>query len=255
MLRPGQTGFASDSRFFPWQLPAMIFNHFDRIRVVSLPHRMDRRSEMLAQFDRVGLRDDARIEFFDALSFSDPGPFLRRGSHGNFKSRIPLLREAGEAGESILIFEDDCDFRVPQILEYEMPAEWDIFYGGFSASQPEDPADSQIIGSHFMGFSPRAAVAAAEYLLDYLELDFPPDPRAASEPSFNPAIKPPIDGALVWFRRARPDLVTVFAELGYQRSSRTDVGAQKWFDRIIGVRDVVGLARRIRRRLRESASA
>ena len=49
--------------------------------------------------------------------------------------------------------------------------------------------------------------------------------------------------------------MTVFAELGYQRSSRTDVGAQKWFDRIIGVRDVVGLARRIRRRLRESASA
>ena len=233
----------------------MIFNHFDRIRVVSLPHRMDRRSEMLAQFDRVGLRDDARIEFFDALSFSDPGPFLRRGSHGNFKSRIPLLREAGEAGESILIFEDDCDFRVPQIFEYEMPAEWDIFYGGFTASRPDDLSDSQIIGSHFMGYSPQAAMAAAEYLLDYLEPDFPPDPRAASEPSFNPAIKPPIDGAFVWFRRARPDLVTVFADLGYQRSSRTDVGAQKWFDRIIGVRDVVGLARRIRRRLRESASA
>ena len=152
----------------------MIFNHFDRIRVVSLPHRKDRRSEMLAQFDRVGLRDDARIEFFDALSFSDSGPFLRRGSHGNFKSRIPLLREAGEAGESILIFEDDCDFRVPQILEYEMPADWDIFYGGFTASQPEDPADSQIIGSHFMGFSPRAAKAAAEYLAAYLEPNFPP---------------------------------------------------------------------------------
>lgn len=233
----------------------MIFNHFDRIRVVSLPHRKDRRSEMLAQFARVGLHDDARIEFFDALSFPDPGPFLRRGSHGNFKSRIPLLREAGDAGESILIFEDDCDFRVPQILEYELPAEWDIFYGGYTASEPEDPADSQIIGSHFMGFSPRAAKAAAEYLAAYLEPNFPPDPRAASEPGFDPAIKPPIDGAFVWFRRSRPDLVTVFADLGYQRSSRTDVGAKKWFDRIIGVRDLAGLARRIARRLRGRARA
>jgi glycosyl transferase family 25 len=245
----------SDSWFIPWQLSAVLFNHFDRIRVVSLPHRKDRRSEMLAQFAKVGLRDDPRIEFFDALSFSDPGPFLRRGSHGNFKSRIPLLREAGEARESILIFEDDCDFRVPQILEYEMPAEWDIFYGGFTASEPDDLSDSQIIGSHFMGFSPRAAMAAAEYLAAYLEPDFPPDPRAASEPGFDPAIKPPIDGAFVWLRRSRPYLVTVFADLGYQRSSRTDVGAQKWFDRIIGVRELVGLARRILRRLRGLASA
>ena len=117
----------SDSRLIPWQLSAVLFDYFDRIRVVNLPHRKDRRSEMVAQFAKVGLVDDPRIEFFDALSFADPGPFLRPGSHGNFKSRIPLLRDAGEARESILIFEDDCDFRVPQILQYEMPTKWDIF--------------------------------------------------------------------------------------------------------------------------------
>ena len=233
----------------------MLFNYFDRIRVVSLPQRKDRRAEMLAQFAKIGLHGDARIAFFDALSFSDAGPFLRRGSPGTFSRGIPLLREAAEAREALLIFEDDCDFRIPQILEYEMPAEWDIFYGGFTASQPGEPANSQIIGSHFMGFSPRAAKAAAEYLTAYLEPDFPPDIRAASEPGFNPAIKPPIDGAFVWFRRSRPDLVTVFADLGFQRSSRTDVGAKKWFDRIIGVRELAGLARRIVRRLRNLAAA
>ena len=97
--------------------------------------------------------------------------------------------------------------------------------------------------------------AAAEYLAAYLEPNFPPDPRAASEPGFDPAIKPPIDGAFVWLRRSRPDLVTVFADLGYQRSSRTDVGAKKWFDRVIGVRNLAGLARRIARRLRGHARA
>ena len=228
-----------------------LFDSFDRVRVVNLPHRKDRRSEMNAQFAKVGIAGDPRIQFFEALSFPDPGPFRRRGSHGNFRSRIPLLREAGEAGQSILIFEDDCDFLFPQVLEFEMPAEWDIFYGGYVASNPADPHNSDIIGSHFMGFSPRAAKAAADYLTAYLEPDFPPDPGAAMEPGFDPAVKPSIDGALVWFRRSRPDLVTVFAQLGFQRSSRTDVGEQKWFDRVPVVRGLVGLARRIMRRVRE----
>jgi glycosyl transferase family 25 len=210
---------------------------------------------MQAQFAKAGLTGDPRIEFFDALSFADPGPFLRRGSHGNFKSRIPLLREAGEAGDSILILEDDCDFLFPQVLEYCPPLPWDILYGGYVAKNPDDLLNSDIIGSHFMAFSPRAAKAAAEYLTALLEPDFPPDPCAARQRGFDPLIKPSIDGAFVWFRRSRPDLVTIFAELGYQRSSRTDVGDKRWFDRILGIRDLVGIARRIVRPLRRSASA
>lgn len=204
--------------------------------------------EMLAQFERVGLAGDPRIEFFDALSFSDSGPFRRRGSHGNFKSRIPLLRDAGNAGQSILIFEDDCDFLIPEIFNYKLPDGWDIVYGGYTASNPRDLLNSDIVGSHFMGFSPRAAAAAADYLTAYLDPQFPPDPRAATESGFDPRIKPPIDGAFVWFRRSRPDLVTVFAKLGYQRSSRTDVGERKWFDQLPVVRQLVGVARQVTRR-------
>ena len=223
----------------------MIFDHFDRIRIVNLAHRKDRRAEMRAQLARVGLSSDSRVEFFPALSFDDPGPFRRRGSHGNFKSRIPLLKESGDAGHSILILEDDCDFLYPQVMHFVMPDDWDIFYGGYVASDPQDLHNSDIIGSHFMGFSPRAAQAAAEYLTEYLKPDFPPDPRAALEPGFDPTIKPSIDGALVWFRRSHPQLITVFADLGYQRSSRTDVGEQTWFDRIPALRELGGMARKL----------
>ena len=233
----------------------MLFDHFDRIRIVNLPHRTDRRAEMNAQLAKVGLLGDPRVKFFAALSFRDPGPFLRRGSHGAFKSHLTLLNEAASANQSILILQDDCDFLLPDALVYRLPEEWDVFYGGYAASDPSNPRDSDIIGAHFMGFSARAAKAAATYLTAYLESDFPPDPRAAAESGFAPAIIPPIDGALVWFRRAHPEIRTAFAMLSVQRSSRSDIAEQSWFDRTPGIRELAGMARKIVRRIRPNRSA
>jgi glycosyl transferase, family 25 len=226
---------------------SMLFDHFDRIRIVNLAHRSDRRCEMNAQLAQVGLQDDPRVAFFEALSFEDAGLFRRTGSHGAFKSHLALLSEAAAADHSILILQDDCDFLLPQVLDYVLP-ECDIFYGGYSASDPQNLAESDIIGAHFMGFSSRAAKAAVEYLTSYLLPDFSPDPRAAAEPDFDPNVRPPIDGGLVWFRRAHPELETVFAMLGVQRSSRTDIGDQNWFDRIPVVRELAGFARTCRSR-------
>lgn len=201
---------------------------------------------MEAQLARVGLLGDPRVAFHAASSPSEPGPFNSNGAHGCFLSHYALLQEAAAAGESILILEDDCDF-LPGAATFTAD-DFDVFYGGFNAAS--DPADlhrSDIVGSHFMGFSQRAAKAAAAYFTAYLAPDFPPDARGASDPGFDPAIRPPVDGAYVWFRRAHPDLRTVFVTLGVQRPSRTDIGEQKWFDRMPGVRDAAGLARRVRR--------
>lgn len=226
-----------------------LFAAFDRIRIVSLATRKDRRAQMEAQLSSASLLGDPRVAFFDALSFDEAGPFRRKGSHGAFKSHLTLLEEAATAGQSILILQDDCDFLFPAIRHYELPDRFDVFYGGFTASDPDNLHESEIIGAHFMGFSARAARAAAEYLAAYLEPDFQPDPKAAAESDFNPAIRPPIDGALVWFRWAHPELQTVFALVSVQRSSRTDIGDQRWFDKVIGVREVAELARQVRRRL------
>ena len=53
----------------------------------------------------------------------------------------------------------------------------------------------------------------------------------------------------MWFRRAHPELVTVFSMVGTQRPSRTDIGQLKWFDRTSGVRELAGLMRKTTRRL------
>lgn len=229
--------------------PPALFAAFDRIGIVNLPYRTDRRAEMERELRKVALAGDPRVAFFPAIASTDNGVFLRKGYNGSFRSHLKLIEEAAEAGESILILEDDCDFLLPAIAAYALPGQWDIFYGGYEASNPDNLAESDIVGAHFMGFSARAARIAADYLNAFLAPDFVPDAKAAAQPGFNPAIRPPIDGAYVWLRRAHPELVTVFAMLGVQRPSRTDTGDTRWFDRVPVLRDLTGWLRRVRTRV------
>lgn len=223
-----------------------VFDTFERIRVINLPKRRDRRLEMERQLKKVGLLGDPRVAFFPAIACNNPGKFASSGAHGNFLSFRHVLREAVDANQSVLILEDDCNFRIHELLDYRLNRPCDVFYGGYHASNPDDLHQSDIIGAHFMGFSKRGATVAALYLDRYLSADLELDRVAVSEPHFDPAIRPPTDGAFVWMRRAYPDLTTEFAMLSYQRSSRTDIGDQRLFDRISLVRNIAGFARRTR---------
>ena len=190
---------------------------------------------MARQLAAVGLLDDPKVSFFDAMRMSAPGPFRSCGSHGCYLSHLAILWEAANNRQSVLILQDDCDF-LDDIRAYQLPP-CDIFYGSHS-----EDADT-IIGAHFMGFSSRAAVLAADYLQRLLDPAFPPDAQASRESTFNPAVRPPIDGSLVWFRRAYPDLKTVFALLGVQRRSRSDI-TPGTLDQLPVVRGVVEAMRR-----------
>jgi glycosyl transferase, family 25 len=210
----------------------MFLDAFDSIRILNLPHRKDRRAEMAHELERMGVAGDPRVAFVDAIARDDPGPFGSVGAHGCFLSHLATLEEAASAGQRVLILEDDCDF-AKEARSYELPADWDIFYGGYLASDPEDLANSDIIGAHCMGYSPTAAKALAGYLRSLLgDPHFKPDAKAAADPGFEPSIRPPFDGAIVWFRRANPELKTVFAQVAVQRSSRSDIAGGRFLDRI-----------------------
>lgn len=213
----------------------MLFDRFDVIRVINLPYRTDRRADMIAELRRVGLHGDPRVAFFDAIAPDDAGTFTSKGAHGVYRSHLAILEEAAAAGRSVLILEDDVDF-ASGVRDFVLPERWSIFYGAHYASDPADLHNSDIIGAHFMGFSAEAARRIAPYLRAIL---------ASGD-------HPPIDGAYVWFRRAHPDVATVFADpaLAEQRSSRTDIADLRWFDRSPGLRQGVSLARRVKRALR-----
>lgn len=214
-----------------------LFDQFDLIRVINLRHRADRRAEVLGELRRLGLADDPKLRFFDAIAPAEPGTFTSKGARGVFMSQLAILTEAAELDRSVLILEDDVDF-TQAVWTAAMPAGWDVFYGGYQASNPDDLDTSDIIGAHCMGFTP----ITARRLVPYLE-------RLLERPDH-----PPIDGAYVWFRRSHPELSTVFAvpPIAEQRPSRTDIATPNWFDRTPGVRETAGLVRRVKRLLRRN---
>lgn len=237
-----------------------MLHSYDMIRVVSLPERTDRRKAITNEFRKFGFigkkqnlpTADNQMAFFDAYRLDDPGLFRSSGSHGAYLSHLEILCEARSKNCSVLIFQDDCSF-YGDVISYELPQDCDVFYGGWHLSNPDDGSDlhnAPIIGAHFMGFSPKAAVFAAAYLTNLLDPNFPPDAKAAAtEPSFNPEQRPPIDGALVWFRRAHPELKVVFKKLGTQRNSVTDIGGRSKLDNYRILAPLVRILRELRHRI------
>ena len=209
-----------------------VFSHFDQIRIINLASRTDRRREMDRELERAGLKSDARVSYFPAIRPNDAGTFTSIGARGVYESQKQILREAAGANQSVLILEDDCEF-ITGAWNCELPAGWDIFYGGHYATNLEDLINSDIVGAHMMGFSREGAKSVSTYL-EQLEYE---------------GIHPPIDAAYVWFRRAYPKVATHFAvpPMAGQRSSRSDIAALRWFDRMPIVRMGVSVLRVMRR--------
>lgn len=209
-----------------------LFDAFDSIRILNLPERSDRRREMLAELAKFGLSDDERVSFFPGSRRTDPGPFASAGEHGCYLSHLALLKAASAEDETVLVLEDDCDF-LPEAADYVVAEEWDIFYGGYTAEEPDNLETSNMIGAHCMGYSPRAVKAFASYLEGLLQPGFEPDALAVARGNYEPGVNPPFDGAIVWFRRAHPEMKTVFAQIAVQRSSRSDIASGNLLDRTL----------------------
>ena len=184
---------------------------------------------MQKQMSLLGLSDDPRVKYFEAIRTADPGPFLRVGSHGAFLSHLSILKSHTHTNETVLILQDDCDF-IPNAAQAHIRPDWEIFYGGYHQLDPGDLQKSNIQGAHCMAFRPQIIPRLVEFLEAVYAGAYNPKVEAGNYPSGN-AIAPPIDGAIVWFRRLYPDALTVFHQISYQRSSKTDIGDPSMIDR------------------------
>ncbi len=229
---------------------------FDRIYVINLASRADRRAEMQTQLERVGLSlDRAPVILFPAVRPDSPGEFPSIGARGCFGSHLGALKAAvAEGCQRILILEDDLDFSpaglqsIDTALSALREQPWGMFYGGYRLDralpstgpiQRVDPTD--VIGTtHFIGLAGPWIGTAADYLEAMLH-------RPAGDPRGGPMH---VDGAYSWLRAARPELHTWVAtpQLGDQRPSRTDIHDLRWYDRWPVVRELAQAARRLRRR-------
>lgn len=226
----------------------MIFDQFDRIRIINLPHRTDRRQEMERELAKVGLLGNPRVAFYEALKPKAPGVFDSIGAHGVFRSHLRILEEALAVRQSVIVLEDDCRF-LPVLRTAKLKNGTDILYGGYTlASDPDDLASADVEGAHCMGFSAAVLEKLVPFLQSILDLRTSFDPQVVRS-DFDPAVRPPIDGAYVWFRRYHPEVPTQFAMLADQRPSLSDIAGGKWFDQIPVLRDLASQARRIKSQL------
>ena len=228
---------------------------FQKIYVINLASRQDRRREMCDQLSRIGLSPEAgKAEFFDAVRPEVAGDFPSIGSRGCFLSHLGVLKDASARGfQTVLILEDDLNFvdtfrqRMAAIGERLRERDWSIFYGGYRVDRTPAPdgldcaaisSDEGVGTTHFVGVQGEVIPSLVRYLEAQLA-------RPRGHPEGGPMH---VDGAYCWFRRAHPEFITLLAvpQLGYQRVSRTDVHDLKWYDSTVGIRLAVSLVRRLR---------
>ena len=227
------------------------FYYFDKVFIINLPSRADRRREMGQQLRLIGLGLEAPIiELFPAVRPGDRGEFDSVGARGCFMSHRSVLQKAAEMGYSrIVILEDDVNFisgfphYLSGVVESLASQHWDLFYGGYRVADERDlrpgipvyPPERGVLLAHFVAFQSPAIQMAAAYLDTLLS-------RPGGDPRGGPMH---VDGAYTWLRRTHPELTTrlTVPQLGYQRASRTDIHPLRWFDRFTGTRQLTAAMR------------
>lgn len=210
---------------------ALLRTLFDRIYVINLPERLDRRREMAVELGRIGLGfDDPLVQVFPAVRPADRGDFESIGARGCFLSHLGVLKDAVANGYgSILILEDDVDWTPAALAkgagaEALLEPDWAFLHGG----QGHDPAATDgrlsLVAlapgqdfrlTHFIGL--RGEIIGQ--LVGYLEAMLA---RPAGSADGGPMH---VDGAYSWFRRAHPAVVARVCapSVARQRSSRSDI--------------------------------
>lgn len=233
-----------------------MMDFFDRIYVVNLPERKDRRKMIVQELDKAGMSlTSNKIEIFPAIRPKDAGEFPSIGARGCFLSHFNILKKAKEDGlANVLIVEDDLTISKQFSLDQEMLVErlrctdWDFVYFGHGEKTEAtvqtklQPFFEPMMLTHFYGVNGKTL----ERLLSFLEQL---QQRSAGHPDGGPMH---LDGAYSTFRGQNPDVVTLIASpnLGWQRSSRSDIHLN-WFDQVPVFREFTGVARVVKRRLKQ----
>lgn len=220
---------------------AKFLDYFEKIYIINLESRPDRKKEIEAQLKKVNLSiNDNKITVFNAVKPTDAGEFPSTGAKGCFLSHLGVLKDIQKFHyKKVLIFEDDLnlinDFiqKSDLVLSELVNTNWDIFYGdynidNFDSSQASYTQkidfDECLTNADFIGFNGEVVDA----LITYLEAMAM---RKDGDPLGGPMH---VDGAYNWFRKDQPNFSTIVATppLGYQRSSASDIADYGWADKV-----------------------
>jgi len=229
---------------------------FSNIYIVNLPERADRRAEMEAELIKAGItQNDISIKFYPAIKPIKKLGFPSIGARGCFLSHLAILKKVqSEGGGNVLIMEDDLAIsidinKIQNSLEAELNKDhWGIIYFGHVEKLDKSEQyelisfDLPILTTHFYAINSKYL----DRLIDFLEVVLS---RSAGHPNGGPMH---YDGALSTFRMQNPDIQTLIASpnLGWQRSSKSDIAEGNWFDTVPLIKTLVPIARKLKNYLR-----
>lgn len=230
---------------------------FDKIYIINLASRQDRRDEMQAQLVNIGLSlTHPRIQLFHALRPTEKGEWPSIGARGCFMSHLNVLKDACSHGHTkILVVEDDLNFvedfnsKFIEVANILKSTAWDLFYGGYKILDECDPmltnrkvnvvnSQTLIETAHFIAFNGVNIANAYTYLRTLAS-------RCSGDPLGGPMH---VDGAYCWYRKEFKERITLVAtpQLGYQRSSRTDISDLRWIDTIPIIKNAMSILRKLK---------
>lgn len=226
-------------------------DYFDRIAIINLPERADRRQQMAGELRRIGLRiGQEGVSLFAAIRPDDAGDFPSRGARGAYLSHLEVLRQAQRDGiERLLVLEDDLmiDKRLaeafPALAKELAQSDWGLVYFGHLGQPTTQRIHLQATSApqqclHFY------AVHAQQFtpLIAYLEACLQ---RPAGHPEGGAMH---VDGAISMYRARQTHCPTLLVQpsLGAQRPSRSDITDNRWYDRLPLLRQGIALARLVK---------
>jgi glycosyl transferase family 25 len=227
---------------------------FERIYVINLPHRVDRRIAMEQELENAGMPfTPGKVELFAAIKPDSAAPFEKIGYKGCFLSHLSILKLALAANLSnVLIMEDDLSisnhFKQYEdiLIENLCQTNWDIVHFGYFPEKAVNPSENtfatfqplseEITGLHFYAVNGRIL----ERLINYFELSLH---RPLDHPDGGPIS---VDGSYNLFQLQNPDILRLISLpcFGTQRSSRSDI-SPKWFDNLPIIKELATVARSV----------
>jgi hypothetical protein len=229
----------------------VIKDHFDRICVINLPERTDRRHGIERELKKVGIPlEHGKVEIFPAIRPSSAAGFPNIGHRGCFLSHYNVVKQARKDGlRNVLIMEDDLAISprfaseaAALVRQLEASGWGFVYFGNIEKTEPRQPVSlrphvGDLETTHFLGING----TIFDSLLGFMEV-------LQRRPPGHPAGGPmPIDGAYSTFRRQHPGVLTLIAHpnLGWQRSSRSDL-SPNWLDRSPAARPILGAMRSLK---------
>lgn len=232
--------------------PTNLIEYFDRVQVINLEQRKDRRIETCNEFKRYNFPINTdKVTFFKAISPNTAGGFDSIGARGCFLSHLNILENAkNNKYKNILILEDDIAFsknikkhenKAIQLLEKK---DWDIAYFGHALGNTSDEIswikmDQPIRTTHCYAVNGKILDRFTEFLQNLLK-------RKPGDPLGGPMH---YDGAINTFVRQNSDVNVYYISnnLGYQRSSATNIHDLSIYDTNVLLKIFVNLYRKLKR--------